>query len=492
MNTTPTCVRCGAPRLRGVVHRCRVDGTLRWMLEADAGVDRVFQVLRGLGRPLVVGGVVRDGLLRESGRVVPVVAEQDVDVELHTDTAAGAVADRLRDVGAVVVPAGTRFAVLKVVVGDRQLDVAVTARGTDGDLAFRAAAARRDFTMNAVAWDPVDGVLLDAFGGIEDSVAGVLRHTSEAFADDPLRVLRAVRFVARHGFVVHEATIALARSLSDRFSEIATERVWHEIRQIAAGDHVSAALDVLHRTDWERHFPELAAIRDVPQDPRWHPEGPVHVHAGLAGDAAARSCSANGIRGEDRLVIVLAAVLHDLGKAGDGTQVEQENGRVRIRSIGHERSGAVAARAVLRRLGSPRRTADRVALLVREHMVAHSTNGVPPSVPAARRLLRRLGGSLDTAEAWALVCDADTRGRGSASAGSPATEWLRVMRATVAAGRVAPLVSGRDLIDLGLDPGPVFHDVLTAAARAQDDGVFDDVAGARRWLAGYVAAADAE
>ncbi|MGN8048692.1 HD domain-containing protein [Curtobacterium sp. 22159] len=483
MSTTPsTCSRCGSARVDRV-HRCPGPVDPNRALRLTDPAIAVLDVLRGLGTPLVVGGTVRDLLLREAGRPVPHRARTDVDVELHGGPDTPAVADALRDAGFVVVAAGARFEVLKVVHDGTHVDVAVVAGSDALDHAVSASAARRDFTVNAVAWDPAANVILDAVGGVDDAFAGVLRHTSDRFADDPLRVLRAVQFVARSSFAVHPGTIELARSLSDRFPEIARERVWPELRKLTDGDHVAAALDVLHATDWERHFPELAAVRDVPQDPRWHPEGPVHVHLGLSGEAAARACTADGVVGDERVVVVLAAVLHDLGKAGDGTREERdEDGRMRIRSLGHEVTGAVAARALLRRVGAPRVVVETVAGIVREHMVAHSTNGAPPTVAAARRLLRRLGGSLDTARAWARVCEADARGRGAASSRSPAWSWFEVMSGDAVAGRREPLLTGRDLVAAGLVPGPRVRALLAEAADAQDDGAFDDRAAARRWL----------
>ncbi|MGU3408685.1 HD domain-containing protein [Microbacterium sp. M1A1_1b] len=488
MTTHSICPRCGRAR-HDRVHRCSDTADVRRVVEGTPGAGRALAALRTVGRPLVVGGLVRDALLRAAGHLVP-EAPSDVDIELHTGVGLDAVVALLRSTGASVVTAGARFEVLRVVIDDTHLDVAVAPWQPDQDAGFRQAASRRDFTLDAVAWDPAADVLLDAFGGIDDAAAGILRHTSDRFGEDPLRVLRAVQLVARFALTVHPDTIAVARSLSDRFDEVVTDRVWPEIRRLASGDHITLALDVLHRTDWERHFPELAAVRDVPQDPRWHPEGAVHIHLGLAGDAAARACTEDGMTGEDRVVVVLAAILHDVGKAGRGTQLVHQGGTTRIRSIGHERSGAVAARALLGRVGAPRSTTERIALLVREHMVVHSTASGAPSVSAARRLLRRLGGSLAVAEQWARVCDADTRGRGSASTGSPAAAWIDVMRRDVASGRPSRLLTGRDLVDAGLRPGPVFRAVLTDAADAQDDGVFDDEAGARRWLADRLARSD--
>ncbi|WIA98632.1 HD domain-containing protein [Curtobacterium sp. MCBA15_012] len=468
------------------------------------GARTVLDALHPLGRPLVVGGTVRDALLREAGRPVPGTAAGDLDVELHTGHGVDRVVAALREVGASVVRAGARFEVCKVALDGTQVDVAVVPAALEPDTGFRDASARRDFTVDAVAWDPHEDVLLDAHGGLEDVRSGVLRHTSDRFVEDPLRVLRAVQLVARYGFVVHPDTVALARRTSDRWTEIAPDRVWPELRRLASGDHVAAALEVLHAVDWERHLPELAAVRDVPQDPSWHPEGPVHVHLGLAGDAAARACTADGVTGEDRVVAVLGAVLHDLGKAGDGTQVVDEDGRRRIRSLGHEVTGAEAARALLRRVGAPRSVTERIARIVREHMVPHSTGGAAPTVPAARRLLRRLGGTRADVDAWARVCAADVHGRGStcgvpqgvgtstSSTSStrlpdPVARWLRVLTSDAVLGRRTPLLTGRDLLDAGLAPGPAFRAVLDAATAAQDDGVFDDVDGARRWLAAHIA-----
>ncbi len=481
VTTTISCPRCRAVRRPTGVHRCPGPDDPARALGVGTSVAVVLDVLAGVGRPFLVGGVVRDALFRASGRAVPVADDHDVDVEVHgTDTAS--VVDALRAVGAVVVTTGARFEVLKVVVEGVHVDVAVAPGNADDD-GLAAAAVRRDFTVNAVAWDPATNEYVDAVGGIDDAARGVLRHTSDRFGDDPLRVLRAVQLVARFDLVLDPSTVDVARSLVDAFPSVAAERVWPEIRKTARGDHQSRALQVLHDTGWERHLPELAAVRDVPQDPRWHPEGPVHVHLGLAADAAAAACTADGVTGEDRIVVVLGALLHDLGKAGDGTQREcDDDGTVRVRSLGHEVSGAHAARDLLRRIGAPRTLTERIATIVREHMVVHSTDGAAPSVPAARRLLRRLGGSMATAECWARVCEADSQGRGSASGPSPAWAWLAVMRADEAAGPRVRLVTGRDLVAAGLAPGPRFREVLDAAAEAQDEGRFEDAAGARDWL----------
>jgi len=120
-------------------------------------------------------------------------------------------------------------------------------------------------------------------------------------------VLRGVQFSARFGFTMDPGTAALCRYLADSYTELSTERVWTEWHKIAAkGVHLSTALATLDQTRWEQHFPQIAGLHDVEQDPHWHPEGNVHTHTGLAGDKAAELADAAGLTGDDRAVVVFA------------------------------------------------------------------------------------------------------------------------------------------------------------------------------------------
>lgn len=128
-------------------------------------------------------------------------------------------------------------------------------------------------------FDPRTCEVVDHWGGRNDLDAGVLRHTTPAFAEDPLRVLRGARFAARFGFTMAPSTVELARALSPEFASLSTERVWGEWSAMAAtADRPSAWLDVLDETGWIEHFPEVSDLRGVAQDPRWHPEGDVFEH----------------------------------------------------------------------------------------------------------------------------------------------------------------------------------------------------------------------
>ncbi|WP_203230606.1 CCA tRNA nucleotidyltransferase [Agromyces humi] len=484
-----TCPNCGTSRERGAAHRCAAPD----LLELSAATQQVIAACSAAGgTPLIVGGAVRDALR------APGTQPKDVDIEVHGLTGFDELRDELAATGAKVDLTGVSFGVLKTVLDGEDFDVSLPRRDSkvgDGHRGFTVdvdptldevdAFARRDFTINAIGYDPTTGEVVDPFGGMADLEAGILRHTSDAFSEDPLRVLRAAQFCARMGLTLDEDTARLAESISDTFDELATERVWQEFRKLArAGTSITAALDVLERTGWLRHFPALAATRGCVQDAHWHPEGDVFTHLGQAADAAAAAAAAAGLEPAARERVVLAALCHDLGKP-DTTRVHDDG---KVTSYEHEDVGSVIARDFLRSIGAPADVAEHVGIIVREHMVVAGTGGKAPSKRAVRGLLRRLG-DVPVAE-WAAVVAADHAGRGTASGSSPADAWLALVDQLGPAAAPPRLVRGEHLIARGLRPGPAFKDILAASLDAQDSDVFDDEAGAVRWLDGYLAAAN--
>ena len=439
--------------------------------------EHVLTVIRAAGgRPMLVGGCVRDALLGAPGK--------DIDVEVYGLTFA-VLAQALGGAGRVE-ETGKSFAVLKIRAGDADLDVNVPRRERkigeghrgfevtpDMDLSFREASARRDFTVNAIMCDPATGEIIDCHGGVADLRAGILRHTSAAFAEDPLRVLRGVQFAARFGFAITPETARLCRDLLGSYAELSIERIWGEWEKIGTrGTFISRAMAVLHDTWWDARYPEFAYMYGVEQDPEWHPEGDVWTHAGLAADQAARLADEAGLTGTDRLVIVFAALLHDIGKVTH-TQIGD-----RITSHGHAAAGAEPAREFLCSIGCPEGVTARILPLIREHMSCMDR----PTKPAVRRLVRRLEPA--TLTELALVCAADRKGRGDPDAPSMADAWLKVGRDMKVTERPAKgLLTGDHLIAAGMTPGPEFRPLLAAALAAQDAGEFEDEAGALRWLA---------
>jgi len=463
-----------------------MEATTRSLVRLTPDAGRVLAAIRAAGgRPMLVGGCVRDALMS------PGIVSKDIDVEVYGIADPDILAAAVSGAGKVT-EAGKAFGVLKVRAGWTDIDISLPRRESktgaghrgfavipDGTMGFAEASGRRDFTLNAVMADAATGEVIDCHGGVDDLKAGILRHTTAAFAEDPLRVLRAVQLAARFGFRLAPETAVLCRTLAGSYGELPVERAWCEVEKTGArGTDITAGLRVLAETGWERHFPQVAALHGVPQDPAWHPEGDVHVHSGLAADQAARLADEAGLTGTDRFAVVMAALCHDFGKV---TSTQERGGR--ITSHGHAAAGVGPARAFLRSIGCPESTTARILPLVREHMCC----ATPPTKPAVRRLARRLVPA--TLAELVLVCGADRAGRGDPSAPNGALAWLETGRGlSVQAEPAKGLLTGDHLIAAGMKPGPAFRPLLADALAAQDAGKFGDEAGALAWLAAREAA----
>lgn len=431
---------------------------------------------RAGGRPLIVGGAVRDALLG--------MPAKDVDIEVY-GLDADAVSAALAPLGPVNA-VGRSFGVIKLRLRGEELDVALPCRATrsgprglipapDPDMTPREAFARRDFTWNALGLTP-GGELIDLFGGVADLRAGLIRHTSEAFGEDPLRVLRAVQFAARFGMRLAPETAALCGRLLPLAAELPVERVWGEwLKWAAQGRAPGLGLQALEQSGWLALYPALAALPGCPQEPRYHPEGDVWVHTGLVCDAAARIAERAGLAGEERAVLVFAALCHDLGKPR--TTVRTAEGR--IRSPGHAQESVGLAEGWLQQIGALRRLVEQVLPLVREH-------GVHFSVSATPRAVRRLADRLRpvTLAQLGMLVEADHSGRPPLPPSNPLAPVLAL------AGELAllnappePLLRGRDLHAAGFPSGPAMGELLRRAYEAQLDGAFSTLEQGLEWLA---------
>lgn len=447
-------------------------------------------VRRAGGRPHVVGGSVRDWLLG--------LEPKDFDVEVY-GLDFDAMGRALAPFGPTDV-VGRSFGVLKVRIAGVEYDFSLPRRESktgaghrgfavapDPALTESEAAARRDFTINAIAWDPFAGRLIDPHGGEADLRRRVLRHTSAAFAEDPLRVLRAFQLAARYELVLAPETAALAAGISSGYPELPVERVWAEWDKWAIKSvRPSRGLAVLRETGWLRHFPEVAALDGLPQDPEWHPEGDVLVHTGHCLDALVQLPFWREGDAAVRRVLSFAVLGHDFGKATTTVRAERR-GAMRWTSPGHEAAGGPIAEAFLRRIGAPQAIVETVPPLVVNHL-AHHHGRQDFHDSAVRRLARRLAPA--TIEQLVTVMEADHLGR--PPRGSPET-LQRIRQLQDAAQRLAlrdaaprPLLRGRHLQAAGLAPGPQFKPILDAAFEAQLDGAFADEAGALVWLENYL------
>lgn len=442
--------------------------------------QEVIALLTHFTTAYLVGGSVRDAFLGHQPK--------DLDIEVF-----GVSFEELATLASAIGPTnavGAAFGILKLqhpVLGE--IDLSLPRRENkcgighkgfevtpDQNLTIEEAAARRDFTFNALSWSPSSG-LVDPFGGRADLEARILRHTSAAFAEDPLRVLRAFQFAGRMELTIAPETAELCRSLKEEYSTLPKERVWGEWEKWATKSiRPSAGLSVLKDTGWVDLYPELAAMQGVPQDAEWHPEGDVWVHTLLVCDAAADVCGREGITGTDRLVIVLAALCHDMAKP---THTQHEGGR--IRSRGHEKAGEEPTRAFLASIGAPKAIVERVVPLVTNHL-AHCSG--EPNPKMVRRLATRLAPA--TVRELVLVIEADHSGRPPLPAGTPAAalQLLEVAESlNVEAAVPLQILQGRHLIEMGMKPGPLFKELLSRAFEAQLDGVFSDLEGGKAFVA---------
>ena len=193
------------------------------------------------------------------------------------------------------------------------------------------AASRRDLTINSLGYNPKTNEILDFHGGLKDLEAKILRHTSPAFVDDPLRVLRVMQFAARFDFDVAPESIELSKSIKETYHSLAKERVNEEFaKMLLKGVNIRRGLNFLKDAQWIEHFPELQALDQCPQDPEWHPEGDVLQHTGYTCNAMARLLSrrpeAGGFSKEKKLKLMLASFPQATTRQGEnGRKFPEQN-----------------------------------------------------------------------------------------------------------------------------------------------------------------------
>ena len=425
------------------------------------------------GRALLVGGCVRDELMGWQPK--------DWDVEVY-----GVDPARLRNLlehfGDVNV-VGEAFTVYKL---GPHLDVSIPRRERksgrghrafviEGDptMTIEAASRRRDFTINAILKDPLTGETLDPFHGQDDLAAGILSAVSpDTFAEDSLRVLRAAQFAARFEFDIGPETVALCRSIA--LDDLPAERIWGEMEKLLLrANHPSRGLDWLRRLGaLHQLFPELEALIDVPQEPEWHPEGDVWIHTLLTTDRAREAIA--DLDYSRQVTVMLAALCHDLGKPSTTQFID---GRMRSRE--HEEAGVEPTIGLLDRFNVY--TLDgydvraQVIALVRDHLKPGEFYKKRDEVSdgAFRRLARKC--ELDllyrVAKADSLGRNADWVPRDKWYT-AEAQEWFieRARELEVTSQAPGPILLGRHLLEIGLQPGPRIGEITKAVYEMQLDG----------------------
>ena len=461
-------------------------------LELPPGLHRLIAALRQAGgRAFVVGGAVRDALLG--------LPQKDYDVEVF-----GLAAQPLKTALAALASVnavGEAFTVFKVsgLEGvDGAVDVSLPRRDSkvgpghrgiavvgDPQLSLEQATRRRDFTINAILFDPLSGELVDPQGGQADLEARTLRAVdARRFGEDPLRALRAVQFAARFELTVEPGTAALCAAMP--LAELPAERVWGEIEKLLLAARRPSLGFALIR-DWGllgTVAPELVPLLDTPQDPGWHPEGDVWTHTLQCLDQAA-----NLIADLDRpraLAVMLATLCHDLGKP---TTTRLEAGR--LRSPGHEEAGVPPTVCLLDRWNIH----TLLGYQIRSQVVALVANHLKPGQLYEQRgrvsdgAIRRLAQKCEPALLY-RVARADCLGRQPGEFQPVAMDWFldRVRELEVAVRPPEPILRGRDVVALGVPPGPAVGRIVKAVYERQLDGLvgtLEDALGeARKLIAG--------
>lgn len=407
------------------------------------------------GRAYYVGGFVRDRLLG--------LPTKDIDVEIH-----GIFPDKLRKIVAsegTVLEMGESFGIFSLKGTD--IDIAmprketVTGRGhrdfdvsVDPFIGVERAAARRDFTVNALMEDVLTGEIIDTCGGLSDLKNRVLRHvTDESFPEDPLRVLRLAQFSARFGFSVHEKTRELCRTID--LSSLSKERIEGEMKKaLLKSEKPSVFFEVLREVNglgfW---FPELKKLINLPQNPAFHPEGDVWVHTMQVLDRAAFFRE----RVSAPFAFMLSALCHDLGKIEATKEI---NGVVH--AYGHESLGQPVVKKFLTRI-----TGDRSVInYVLNMSLYHMKPGVMIRAGSSQKSFNKLFD--DSVCPFELICLAlSDEGERNENVADLLFERLTSFNETMS----RPFVQGKDLIEAGLVPDKSFSEILAYAHKLRLAGV---------------------
>jgi tRNA nucleotidyltransferase (CCA-adding enzyme) len=426
-------------------------------------------------RALIVGGWVRDRLM---GR-----PSKDVDVEVY-NLDAQRLRALLETIGSVNT-VGESFTVYKV----KDVDVSlprVESKIGRGHRAFAVtgdphltpadAARRRDFTINAIAWDPLTDEYLDPFHGRDDIARRLLRAVDpQTFPEDSLRVLRAVQFAARFEFEVEEDTRSLCARIE--LDDLPSERIWGEIEKLmlqpqrpAIGWQLALELGVL-----DRLFPDVKALVGCEQEPEWHPEGDVWVHTLMVIDQARTRI--DDLARAEQVTVMLGALCHDLGKPPTTAYIDG-----RIRSMEHEQAGLEPTVRVLDRLNI--HTLD--GFEVRQQVLGIVAHHLKPlsffksATAVGDGAFRRLAQKVDL-ELLSRVAMSDCLGR-TGDFDCSGIGWFasRARELGVEHRAPDPILKGRHLIELGVRPGPQMGVILREVYERQLDGRVTNLAEAVR------------
>lgn len=421
----------------------------RW----DAALSVIMRLRRAGHEALLVGGCVRDLLLGEQPN------DYDVATSAHPEHVTALFPHH--------VAVGAKFGVLIVIEQGHPIEVA-TFRTESGYADRRRPdqvefsdpqhdAQRRDFTMNGLFLDAVTHEIIDYVGGERDLRDRVLRTIGlpqERFSEDALRLLRAVRFASSMELEIEPQTLAAIQKLRDYITSVSPERIRDELMKGLTRAHPDRFVELLDETGLlEIVLPEVAATKGCEQPPEFHPEGDVFVHT---------VAMLRLLKADPSPVLAFATLLHDIGKPPTMEITD------RIRFNNHHRVGAEMADEICRRLMFSNQDRESIVFMVARHMNFINLKAMKAST--WKRFL-----SADTIEDELELHRVDCASSSNFLENYDlARERIEEMRAEAPLGKLPPpFITGRDLIGLGLSPGPIFKELLDCVQDAQLEGTIE-------------------
>ncbi len=446
---------------------------------------------------LIVGGAVRDAILG-------IAKPKDIDIEVYQINY-NDLMEFLSQYGRVDL-VGKKFGVIaftpkgcemKYDFSIPRLESKIGTTHTDYEIIFdidmtiEVASQRRDFTMNSISYDPIKNKTYDYYGGINDINNKTIRHTSDKFSEDYLRILRCMGFQARFGFEIHPDTISVMKKMlssSSEYNELSVERVYEEFYKWAEkGVRHDLIFKFMRDTGLIEYYPVLKALKETPQDKIWHGEGDVEIHTEMCLKQIDRIIYENNITGIEKIIILLSVLSHDLGKPAC-TVHELKKGVMAITSNGHEALGGKMVIEFLSSLGFNDAVITPISNLVSNHLAGVNISQIPAQsgkVKAVKKLSRRLFPA--TIQQLLLLMEADSKGRIPEKDPTGASEIFLIAKdLDVTIKQYEYILMGRHIIELGLKPSPEFKIILDKANEAQINGEFTELIGAKDWLKNHL------
>lgn len=433
------------------------------MSQRDKAVSIITRLREKGHQAYLAGGCVRDHLLGKS--------PQDYDI------ATDAKPETIQEIFPKTMAVGSQFGVVLVIVDGEPFEVATFRHDgpyLDGRrpshvrfASLEEDIARRDFTINGMMYDPIADRVIDLVGGREDLSRCTVRAIGDPrarFQEDRLRMVRAVRFAASLGFTIEEETFRAIEEQASSIAQISWERIGEEITRILTEGGARRGFELLDATGLLKIlFPEIEAMKGVEQSPDYHPEGDVYIHTLLVLEQI------SNFKSHPSESLAYGCLLHDIAKP---VCAQREGGRVTF--YGHSEKGAEMAVEILKRLKRSRAVWERVAYLVKNHL--RHTQAPKMRLSTLKRFLGEEGIEelLELTRIDALAANGDLQ----------YYQFCKQKLAELKAEEIhpEPLLRGKELIDMGFAPGPLFQKILRGVEEAQLEGEIQTKEQAVQWV----------